>query len=40
LKLEDVYGYDAGNLDKSESERYANAVWKQLKISSPNLRNR
>ena len=40
LKLEDVYGYDAGNLDKSQSERYVNAVWKQLKISSPNLRNR
>lgn len=40
LKLEDVYGYDAGNLYKSDSERYANAVWKQLKISSPNLRNR
>ncbi len=40
LKLEDIYGYDAGNQDKSDSEKYANAVWKQLKISSPNLRNR
>ena len=40
LKLEDIYGYDTGNNDKSDSERYADAVWKQLKISSPNLRNR
>ncbi len=40
LKLEDVYGYDTDNSDKNKNERYADAVWKQLKISSPNLRNR
>ncbi len=41
LKLEDVYGYDTSNMDKeSYQERYADAIWKQLRISSPNLRNR
>ncbi len=41
IMLEDIYGYDTANSEKkNKNERYANAVWKQLKISSPNLRNR
>lgn len=40
IKVEDVYGYDTENDDKTDSEKYSNAIWKQLKIAAPNLKNR
>ncbi len=40
LRLEDIYGYDTSNSKEKYQEHYASAVWKQLRISSPNLRNR
>ncbi|MEE9430332.1 MAG: hypothetical protein V3V16_04780 [Melioribacteraceae bacterium] len=40
IKIEDVYGYDTENEDKTDSEKFSNAVWKQLKIAAPNLKNR
>lgn len=40
IKIEDVYGYDTDNPDKTHSEKFAHAVWKQLKIAAPNLKNR
>ncbi|MCP5061423.1 MAG: hypothetical protein GY936_03045 [Ignavibacteriae bacterium] len=40
IKVEDIYGYDTENDDKTDSEKYSNAIWKQLKIAAPNLKNR
>lgn len=40
LKIEDVYGYDTENPDKTDAEKFSNAVWKQLRIAAPNLKNR
>ena len=40
IRVEDVYGYDTDNVNKSNSEMYANAFWRQIRLVARNLRNR
>lgn len=40
IKIEDVYGFDTANNEKTDAEKFSNAVWRQLKIAAPNLKNR
>ncbi len=40
IKVEDVYGYDTSNPNKDDSEMYATAFWKQIRLVARNLNNR
>ncbi len=40
IRVEDVYGYDTDNVNKNNSEMYANAFWRQIRLVARNLRNR
>ncbi|PID58426.1 MAG: hypothetical protein CR986_07935 [Ignavibacteriae bacterium] len=37
IKIEDVYGYDTKNDEKQNTDKYASAFWKQIKLSSRNI---
>jgi hypothetical protein len=40
IRVEDVYGYDTANEDKEDSEMYASAFWRQIRLAARNLKNR
>lgn len=37
IKVEDVYGYDISNTDKTYEERFPTTFWRQIKLASKNL---
>jgi len=40
IRIEDVYGYDTENTEKSDSDMYASAFWRQIRLAARNLKNR
>jgi len=40
IRVEDVYGYDTENFDKSDQDMYASAFWRQIRLAARNLKNR
>jgi len=40
IRIEDVYGYDTANADKSDNEMYATAFWRQIRLAARNIKNR
>ena len=40
IRVEDVYGYDIDNADKSEGDKYSTAFWRQIRLAARNLKNR
>lgn len=37
LKVEDMYGYDTDNSEKSHIEKFPTAFWRQLRVSTKNI---
>ena len=37
LKVEDIYGYDTENPNKSYDEKYPTIYWRQIKVAVKNL---
>jgi len=37
IKVEDSYGYDTGNTEKTESEKYPTVFWRQIRLAAKNL---
>lgn len=40
IRVEDVYGYDTENVNKEDSDMYASAFWRQIRLAARNLKNR
>ncbi len=40
IRVEDVYGYDISNTDKTDQDMYASAFWRQIRLAARNLKNR
>jgi hypothetical protein len=40
IRVEDVYGYDTENVNKKDSDMYASAFWRQIRLAARNLKNR
>ncbi|MBI1933253.1 MAG: hypothetical protein HYS24_12020 [Ignavibacteriales bacterium] len=37
IKVEDCYGYDTDNIDKSHSEKFQTALWRQIRLATKNI---